>query len=1104
MHNKLTIYKASAGSGKTHTLTEEFLKLAIKYPENFKHILAVTFTNKAAEEMKVRILEALNELVKHGNKAGFYSVFQKSFPDYSEIDLLKRARIVRDNILHNYSFFSINTIDSFVQKVIRAFTFEIGVQSGYRIELDTEKVVDELTELLSQATDENEYLKNWLINFAHHKIDDGKSWDFRGEIKDLAKEIFKEQFQALEPENSDEEKDEFVKISSYYTDLQKIKSAFTGKLKIYSQKAKGILIKHNALEQNLGGNFKIIRNYLLKGIIENQDDKLLPNKTVNNAIDTVEKWYAKSASTNVKNTVTSLYHELNPILKDILNLLDNDLAEYISANNILSNFHAFGILTSLADLLPEYRQDNNLLLISDTTRILKELVAGNDAPFIYEKIGNKYRHLLIDEFQDTSGFQWENFKPLIKNSLSENNANLIVGDIKQSIYRWRGGDWRLLLKGVEQDIGKYYIEDKNLDTNWRSKKNIVDFNNYIFKNAAQVCQNIFNLKLSSLSEDDLIDFGKELSDIILNSYKDTYQKLPKRADKNGGSVRIEFIEQESRSKNQYKEKVLELLPQRIEQLILERKFNAGDIAVLVRTNKQGKEVAEILLDYMSSPEAEVQYPIISSESLFLSNSYAVRILINALYFVNNQNDKLHLTALASEIIRYLNNTTTTHKHFEQNNIEHSEIIPKAFFNELENLKKNNLFQICEQLIEIFGLKTIKDQNAYIQTFQEVVKEFTGNDSVDMEQFLKWWEERGKNKSVLLSDQDSSLKIMTIHKSKGLAFGVVILPFFDWGLEKSALSRTIIWTHPQKPPFNKFKVVPLVYRNALSISTFKKEYYEETLYTLMDALNMMYVAFTRPKEELIVYAPFNSKLKETKNVADLLQLLLSDKMFVTDEKGYIPVPDFFNVNENILEISSELKTYDKKNETKPENSFELEEYPVSDWTKKLNILHHAEDFFIQSIKYIEDKVNYGSLMHEIFARIKTPKDIDFVLNEQYYDGKINSKELDNLRIKIKSIIEDEKVADWFSDKWKVKNEDAILDEDGSLKIPDRVLIGKDKTIVIDFKFGQARPEHHEQVGKYMYLLQKMNYPHIEGYLYYAETRKVVKVEINNIMDFEYKK
>ena len=1090
--SKLSIYKASAGSGKTHTLTEEFLKLAIVFPDNFRHILAVTFTNKAAEEMKVRILGALNDLVSYGKDAGFYPVFAETFPEASEIELLKRARLVRDNILHNYSFFSINTIDSFVQKVIRAFTFEIGVQSGYRIELDTDKVVDELTELLSESTDTNKYLKDWLINFAHHKIDEGKNWDFRGEIKELAKEIFKEQFQALEPDDKEEGNKEFVKILEYYKDLQKIKNTFTAKLQDISAKAKSILEKHDALEADLGGNFKLIRNYLLKTIVEKQDKELLPGKKVSTALNHEERWYAQKASAAVKNALIALYAQLNPLLNEAIQYIENELPEFISANNILSNFHAFGILTSLAELLPGYRNEHNLLLISDTTRILKELIAGNDAPFIYEKIGNKFHHLLIDEFQDTSGFQWENFKPLIKNSLSENHDNLIVGDVKQSIYRWRGGDWRLLLNKVEQEIGTSYIEDKNLDTNWRSKKNIIDFNNYIFKNAARICQNIFNVKLSSLPEEDLIDFGKELSEIILNSYKDTYQKLPENKDKKGGRVRVEFIETQGSSTSEYKEEVLEKLPVSIEKLITENNYNAGDIAILVRTNRQGKEVAELLLDYMSSPGAKVQYPIISSESLFLGNSFAVRILINALYYVNNQEDDLHLKALASEIIRYVKSSTVQHGNLGDKAIVEKDIIPKRFFDELENLKKNNLFQICEQLIDIFDLKHIQDQNAYIQTFQESVKEFSNNELADMEHFLKWWEEKGKSNSVLLSDQDSSLKIMTIHKSKGLAFGVVVLPFFDWSLSKSNFSRTIIWTNPQKPPFNRFETVPLVYNSNLGLSTFKREYYEETLYTIMDALNMMYVAFTRPKEELLIFAPYNTKMKEPKNVADLLQNLLTDKMNVTDESGYIPVPDFFDKEEKVLDISEAYQNKKLSKDDTDKNDFSLNEYPVTDWTKKLNILHHAEDFFIQSIKYIEDKVNYGLLMHEIFARIKTADDIDFVLNEQYYEGKINSKELLQIKEKVQAIVSDEQVAGWFSDKWVVKNEDAILGEDGSLNIPDRVLISENKTIVIDFKFGEAYPEHHEQVQKYMQLLQKMNYPAVEGYLYYAQTNKVEQV------------
>lgn len=1092
--NKLNIYKASAGSGKTHTLTEEFLNLAVLYPDNFRRVLAVTFTNKAAEEMKMRILVALNDMVNKGSGAAFYSVFQVAFPKSDELGLVKKARLVRNNILHNYSFFSINTIDSFVQKVIRAFTFEIGVQSGYRIELDTDKVVNELTELLSKAIDSNKHLKDWLIRFAHYKIDDGKSWDFRAEIKELAKEIFKEQFQALETGNKEDKEDDFVKILDYYKELLKIKNGFESEMKNFSKKARIILEQHSATEINLGRSFSTIRNYLLKTLKDESDDKYEAKTTVFNAVDNEDAWTTKTAKAEIKDKVSGLFPGLNNILKMVLRKLEADMPAYLSANNILSNFHAFGILTNLAELLPQYREENNLLLISDTTRILKELIGGNDAPFIYEKIGNKYRHLLIDEFQDTSGFQWANFKPLIQNSLAENNANLIVGDIKQSIYRWRGGDWRLLLNQVEKEIGAGYIETRTLDTNWRSKKNIVDFNNFVFYHAAKVSQQIFNSKLENLSREEFENFGNDIKDIIINSYSDTYQKLPEGKDNAGGRVKIEFIEKEGRSKKDYHEKVLEKLPKTIEGLLLPGKYKAGDLAILVRTNREGKEVAETLLGYMSSGEADVQYPVRSSESLFLSNSFAIRTIINALYYIHNPNDRLHLMALRAELIKSNSNKSFGHEMFAKGKQQKDmEIIPARFFELVDGLKKQNLFEICEQLIDLFALKTQIKQIPYIQSFQELLKEFITGEMVDLEHFLLWWDEKGKTKSVMLSEQDDSLKIMTIHKSKGLAFGVVIIPFFDWSLEKQAIVKSIIWAKPQTKPFNKFKIVPLVYRKSLSKSVFKKEYYEETLYTYMDAMNMMYVAFTRPKKELIIFAPFEPKPKDIKTVSDLLQKLVSDKAYAVDDKKYLQIPSFYDEEGNVFELKTgeELKTDEQEND-EPVNTFELDEYPVTAWTEKLNVLHHAKDFFIESIKYIEEKVNYGILMHEVFAKIKTSKDIDEALNSQYYDGKINSKELQLLKDKILKILKNDKVSDWFTDEWTVKNEDAILDKQGNLKIPDRVLIGKDKTIVIDFKFGEAYKEHHEQVAGYMKLLQEMDYPKVEGFLYYAGHDRVEEV------------
>ena len=1096
--NKLNIYKASAGSGKTHTLTEEFLKLAILYPENYRRILAVTFTNKAAEEMKQRILNSLNNLVTEGKKADFYSVFKSEFPNLSEIDLIKKASQIRDHILHNYSFFSINTIDSFVQKVIRAFTFEIGVQSGYRVELDTEKVINELTELLAKAIDLNKNLKDWLIRFAHYKIDLGKNWDFRAEIKELAKEIFKEQFQALESENKGNQAEDFEIVLDYYKELLKVKNSFESDMKSYSVLTKKLLEKYQAVDASLGGSFNTIRNYLLKTINEKTDDKYEPTaKTVLNALDNQDIWYAKSAKNDVKEKVIELYPEMNNILSQVLQKLESDFAIYLSANNILSNFHAFGILTNLAELLPKYRQDNNLLLISDTTRILKELIAGNDAPFIYEKIGNRFKHLLIDEFQDTSGFQWENFKPLIQNSLAEGNANLIVGDIKQSIYRWRGGDWRLLLNQVEKEIGKEYINKRNLETNWRSKKNIIDFNNYIFHNASEISQNIFNKKLNELSQDELNSFGIDIKETITNSYKDTFQLSPTKEDNSGGRVLVEFFESDSRKKTQYREKVIEKLPKTIKDLLINKKYQPGDIAILVRTNRDGKNVAETLLNYMNSDEAKKQYPIISSESLFLINSFAIRIMINALYFIHNQKDKLHLMALVAELRKFNNpKTDILHSDFNEEKIrEEPTIIPSRFFEEVDLLKKQNIFEICENLIDIFDLKGQKNQIPYIQTFQELVKEFGNNEMADLEHLLSWWEEKGKTKSVLLSDQDDSLKIMTIHKSKGLAFNIVIIPFFDWGLEKSPLSNTIIWAKPQISPFNKFEIIPLVYRKSLAKSTFKKEYYEETLYTFMDSMNMMYVAFTRPKKELIIYAPDEIKQKEIKTVSGLLQKLVSDKVFITSSTDYTPIPDFFDSATNVFELQAldkneKIPEGEKSEKEKP---FELNEYPVTKWNQKLNILHHAKDFFIESIKYIEEKVNYGKLMHEIFSSIKTKDDIDHAIDSQYYDGKLSSEEQVLLKHKIKSIIENEKVSAWFSDKWDIKNEKAILNSEGERRIPDRVLFSETQTLVIDFKFGQKHKEHIDQVQEYINLLQQMEYPDVKGYLYYAEKNLVEEVE-----------
>ncbi|MDF1547616.1 MAG: UvrD-helicase domain-containing protein [Bacteroidales bacterium] len=1089
--SKLKIYKASAGSGKTHSLTEEYLSLAAQYPDNFKRVLAVTFTNKAAEEMKQRILESLNEIIDKGDKADFYHVFYSIDKKAKETEIIEKTKKIRDNILHNYSYFSLSTIDSFVQKVIKSFTYEIGIESGYRIELDTQKVLSDITEMLYKQIDTDKNLREWLIHFANYKMDEGKNWDFRTEINKLAREIFKEQFQTFGEENSE---DEFEHLLTYFNQLNKIKQAFEEQMSKIGQEAVAITASIKVEDGSLGNKMKLLGAYLTQKIIEpkNQDD-YLPSATVNGLVDNLENWSNKTAKADTKTIIESLYYQLNPLLNKAIQLLESDFKYYLGANNILSAFHAFGILRKLAALLPEYRSRNNLLLISDTTRILKEIIAGNDAPFIYEKIGNRYHHVLIDEFQDTSGFQWQNFKPLVQNSLAEGQSNLIVGDIKQSIYRWRGGDWSLLLSKVDEEIGSNYIEHKTLETNWRSKKNILDFNNYFFKVASDSLQQLFDNELNA-GDNKLISegFDKQFKQVISRAYADTFQKLPDKQGKLGGRVKIKFYRKNGLSKD-WQNEVDEDLPLTIEQLLNQKNYQPGDIAILVRKNSEGRRVANLLLDYQNSQPDSLKYQIISSESLMLINSPIVQIIINAMHYLKEPTDKIHFNALIviyNQIFR--KEEEVDHYYFVNEQIAKIQgLLPSSFFENIEKLRRLTIYEITELLCQIFSLNQIKGQLAYLQTFQDLIADFGQNEAIDLGAFLEWWEEKGKLNSVQLSDQQDALKILSIHKSKGLAFKVVIIPYCDWDLKPSSFQDTILWTSSEIEPFSHYKRFPLIFRKYLVNSIFYKEYYEELLYSLIDALNMLYVAFTRSREELIVMAPF----KETNGITSVADLLINAVATPLEIDGLININKFFFAETNLFELKKDYNDIDgdkfvKKMTEKP--SFTIENYPTGDWNTKINIQHKADDFFIKSLEYIESKVNYGTLMHEIFSRIRNKNEIAEIIDEFYYAGKINSDEKKSLVEKVETMISRPVVTDWFSDSWEIKTEDAILDISGKIRIPDRVLISPKETLVIDFKFGEYYHESIDQVKEYIELLKKMNYPNVKGYVYYAEKNRVDEI------------
>jgi ATP-dependent exoDNAse (exonuclease V) beta subunit len=474
-HRPFIIYKSSAGSGKTYTLTMEYLKLALQHPGAFRNILAVTFTNKATQEMKERILKELTRLkttIRHDEKMDIE--IMKALAVDEEGLKLKAAESLTC-ILHDYGRFSVSTIDSFFQKVVRAFAREVDLNAKFEVEMDQDGVLDRVVDRVVAKVMEDEFLHRWLVDYAIEQIQNGKSWDIRRNIKELGKQIFQEDFKKFATEIK-----EFLKEEQHIKGLQ----AFSRERKAQiihisrqlKEEANRIRIA-NGLEWTdfKGGSTSFAKRFDKLGERINPIPELTDNQS--QFPESEEHWFTKTSKN--KDAIIAAFHQG---LGHIMAQFEPLLIKWNTLEAISNNIFVFGIFRNLLEELTLLKDEENILLISDANEFLKEITKENDAPFIYEKVGNQYRNYLIDEFQDTSGFQWASFKPLLENSFAQGQTNLLVGDVKQSIYRWRGGEMRLLLEEVERQIGEKSIRNEKLDTNFRSLPNIIAFNNALFKN----------------------------------------------------------------------------------------------------------------------------------------------------------------------------------------------------------------------------------------------------------------------------------------------------------------------------------------------------------------------------------------------------------------------------------------------------------------------------------------------------------------------------------------------------------------------------------------------------------------------------------------------
>lgn len=1054
----LTIYNASAGSGKTYTLTGIYLSSLFRSRYNYRKILAVTFTNKATAEMKSRILDNLY-LLASGGKCDYLSSLI-SETGKSEEWVRGEARTILDSVLHDYSRFSVSTIDSFFQKVLRAFTREAGLHSGFSVELDHSIILSAaIDEMIASATKDHK-LRSWLIMYALSNIDEEKSWNLKEGISSLAQELFREKFKILSVDERTKLEDKDF-LLEYIRKLKSVCSSFQKELKEYGRKALEIYSQYDLTDDMFYRKGQGVPGYIRKIAAGTFSE---PNSYVQEILSVPAKWSTNGINPQLQLALSS---GLDVVVRDTIGYYGNNISNYTTAVLILQNIYALGILSDVLVKIHELTTSDNRFLLSDAGELLSLITRNDQCPFIYEKTGNRFENFMIDEFQDTSTIQWNNFYPLIENSMAQGYDNLVVGDIKQSIYRWRNSDWKILASLLHQTDDNRYLS-RNLVTNWRSRSNVIQFNNALFT------------VIPSRIDETLSEFS--FPDTFSNLYSQAMQNDPgKNPD---GYVRIEFIENEC--EKGWKEKVLEKLPEVIRKF-QKNGYEASDIGIIVRDGKEGAMVLKKLIDYANSCSEEERkaynYNAVSNDSLLLSNSPVINFIISVLSVVNDPSDMISKAAMLRFFLLCRGDTNAAKAPlvFNEENSIYS-CFPDGYNKMINSLRQISLFEGVEQIIGFFRLGDYSQNVVWLNAFQDLVLNFTSNNNPDIRSFLEWWETTGCNKSVVLPDNQLAMRILTIHKSKGLEYKVVILPFLAWNLDHMPSKQPLLWVKPSIGPFNELGIVPVRYGSELKDSFFADDYKEEKYSVYLDNINLLYVAFTRARDAVYGFTVSNPSNKNS--VAIVLKDALSMKM---SDDSVLKLSEYYNPEKEVFELGTiHLNTATQRQDKEMTSG----NYRVNKAFGALKLKLHGENYFSAGNEEVRKKINYGKLMHEIFEGIDVFSDIPAAVRKLVLEGKLPEDEAQNMERRVESLITAPDVTEWFSPQNSVLREAGILLTSGNIRRPDRVIFRNGKTSIIDFKFGEENAHYQEQVNLYRSLLIDMGYDNVDAFIWYVDKNKVV--------------
>lgn len=1075
---QLLVYKASAGSGKTFTLAVQYIKQLIEDTHAYRRILAVTFTNKATAEMKKRILEQLFGLASGLKSSDSYLAELLKATSKNETEIRRAAREALTNIIHDYSRFRIETIDSFFQSVMRNLARELELGANMSVELNNADVLSDAVDAMIEKLDRRSPVLYWLLEYIEERIADDKRWNVSSEIKGFGRNIFDEGYvekgAGLRKKLADP-----TFIPTYRKQLQDIRQEALEEMKGFNEQFLGVLEVNGLTPSDLKNGSRGIGSYFNK-IGNGYLGSDVRNATVEKCLESEDNWTTKTSA--YRDTIRSLAaSELMPLLRTA--------EDFRPKNNILVNSCDLSLrylnnLRLLANIDEEVRLQNqmhNRFLLSDTNALLHGLIREEDASFVYEKIGTTIDTVMIDEFQDTSRMQWENFHLLLEESLAQKEGSLIVGDIKQSIYRWRNGDWKILA-GLNEDK-TLRVRECTLGTNWRSEARIIHFNNEIFTAACNV--------LNQRYEDEMGEPCIQLQ----NAYSDVRQQTAKKEEK--GYVKLSFLGDEK--EHPYAEAMLEELAFEVDSLITQG-VRTNDIAILVRKNKTIPAIA----DYF---DKHTPYRIVSDEAFRLDASLAICMMMDGLRYLTFPDDRIAQARLAVAYQREVLKQDTDLNTVLLNQIEH--YLPAGFVLQQEELRLMPLYELLEKLFVLFDMQRIEKQDAYICAFYDAVTEYMQNNSSELTAFISFWDERLHEKTIP-SGEIEGIRILSIHKSKGLEYHTVLIPFCDWKMENETNSH-LIWCsvagtgkNTDRPPFNELDIVPVNYSGAMAESVYRDSYLEERLQLWVDNLNLLYVAFTRACKNLIVWG----KAKQKGTVSELLLEALPHIKLDMNDTSNCNTETQEGTDEDVTDIYEYgklcLSEETKKKATENPLAVQPENIPVHIESIETEIEFKQSNRSADFIRGEEDDdetgryIRQGQLLHNLFASIRQEGDLPQAIERLRFEGILESDKQEKQIQKLAQwALGNPKVKDWYSGEWELYNECSIIytDEEGIMQTrrPDRVMMKDGQVVVVDFKFGKPKDGYRQQVREYMDLLSAMGYEQISGYLWYVFANELEEVK-----------